>query len=106
MRWSVSGLRPSFVRLVTQQWHRSESGLWARLRTAIRRILRHRQGPSLGSGCPGSRSGPIGRRSATQSRDGPNLLHFRYTTRSGSVTGILLGKSARQPPSLARQRSA
>ena len=26
----------SFVRLVTQQWHRSGSGLWARLRTAIR----------------------------------------------------------------------
>jgi hypothetical protein len=49
MRWLVSGSRPSFVRLVTQQWHRPESGLWARLRTAIRRILRRPRGPSLGS---------------------------------------------------------
>jgi hypothetical protein len=52
MRWSVSGLRPSFVRLVTQQWHRSESGLWARLRTAIRRILRHPRGPRSGPDVP------------------------------------------------------
>jgi hypothetical protein len=43
--------------------------------------------------------GPVGltqsasvRAMALQSRDGPHLLHFRYTTRNGTVTGILLRK--------------
>ena len=34
-----------------QQWHRSESGLWARLRTAIRWSLHHPRGPRSGPGC-------------------------------------------------------
>jgi hypothetical protein len=33
-----------------QQWHRSESGLWARLRTAIRWSLHHPRGPRSGPG--------------------------------------------------------
>ena len=57
MRWSVSGLRPSFVRLVTQQGHRSESGLWARLRTALGGFSTTARGPRSGPGVPVSRSG-------------------------------------------------
>jgi hypothetical protein len=46
MRWSVSGLRPSFVRLVTQQWHRSEPvGSVARFSATAR-------GPRSGPGVP------------------------------------------------------
>jgi hypothetical protein len=32
------------------QWHRTESGLWARLRTAIRWVLHHPRGPRSGPG--------------------------------------------------------
>jgi hypothetical protein len=50
MRWSASGLRPSFVRLVTSAMTRSVSGLWARSRTAIRWGLHHPRGPRSGPG--------------------------------------------------------
>ena len=98
MRWSVSRLRQFFVRLVTQQWHRPESGLWlarapplggfsATTQGALARVRMSRF--TLGT----DRFDPLlNRAMALQSRDGPHLLHFRYTTRNGTVTGILLRK--------------
>ena len=94
MRWSVSGLRPSFVRLVTKQGHRSKSGLWARLRTAIRRNSPPPPGAlRSGPGVPVSRSGTSIRYSIARR---PRFVALSLPERSGSVTGILLDNSARQ----------
>jgi hypothetical protein len=50
MRWSgLVCVRPSCVSS-PQHWHRSESGLWARSRTAIRWGLHHPRGPRSGPG--------------------------------------------------------
>ena len=104
MRWSVSGSRPSFVRLVTQQWHRPESGLWARLRTAIRRILRHPRGPRSGHRFTLGTD----RTSIRYSIARRPIICCTFVTRH--VMGLLQAfcyarfPSARQPPSLARHR--
>ena len=51
IRWPTSDLHPPFVHLVASSMHRSESGLRARSRTAIRWNLHHPRGPRSGPGC-------------------------------------------------------